>query len=213
MSMRPKQFTMTLVTPSATNICASQTPGGAGNLTINGTLASGGAVSMSDGYLLTIVSAANLSARTFVVTGTDADGQTQTESIVGPNATTVTGTKYFKTVSQISIDAAAAGALTVGTSDAAIMKTFPVSNRFMSSEVIGFMVDVTGTVNYTVQYTMQDVQNGAQPSTLTWLSHDTVASATADVGGNFVVPIRAMRMKVNSYSAGAALVLDVLHAS
>lgn len=213
MSMRPKQFTMTLVTPSATNICASQTPGGAGNLTINGTLASGGAVAMSDGYLLTIVSGADISNRTLTVTGTDADGQAQTETITGPNVTTVTGTKYFKTVSQIAISGAAAGALTVGTSDAAVLKTVPVSNRFHYSEVIGLMVDVTGTANYTVQYTMQDVQNSAQPSTLTWLSHDTMVAATADAGGNFVVPISALRMKVNSYSAGAILKLDMLHTS
>jgi len=211
MSMRPQQFTMTLVAPSTSNICASQTPAGAGNLTINGTLASGGAVSLSDGYLVSITSASNISARTFTVTGTDADGQAQTSTITGPNATTVYGTKYFKTISSISVDAATGAALTVGTDDAAVSKTYPTSNAYMGSEVIGLMVDVTGTVNYTLQYTMQDVQNGAQPSTLTWISHDYIAAQTADVGGNITVPVRAIRMKINSYSSGAIVVTDVLH--
>ncbi len=40
-----------------------------------------------------------------------------------------------------------------------------------------------------------------------------MVAATADAGGNFVVPISALRMKVNSYSAGAILKLDMLHTS
>jgi hypothetical protein len=48
------------------------------------------------------------------VTGTDVNGNVQTESITGPATTTVTGTKYFRTVTQVSVDANTAGAITVG---------------------------------------------------------------------------------------------------
>jgi hypothetical protein len=98
-------------------VCQSQTPaaGGSQNLTINGAQASGGVASFNAGRLITIASAADDSARTFVITGTDVNGDAQTETIAGP-ATTVTGTKYFKTVTVVNVDADTAGAITVGMS-------------------------------------------------------------------------------------------------
>ena len=102
-------------------VCASQTPaaGGAQNLTINGAQASGGVATFTAGRLITIASASDDSARTFTVTGTDVNGNTQTETIAGP-ATTVTGTLYFRTVTQVTVDADTAGAITVGMADNAL---------------------------------------------------------------------------------------------
>lgn len=101
----------------ADGVCQSQTPaaGGSQNLTINGAQASGGIASFNAGRLITIASAADDSARTFVITGTDVNGDAQTETIAGP-ATTVTGTKYFKTVTVVTVDDDTAGAITVGMS-------------------------------------------------------------------------------------------------
>ena len=98
-------------------VCQSQTPaaGGSQNLTINGAQASGGVASFNAGRLITIASASDDSARTFVITGTDVNGDAQTETIAGP-ATTVTGTKYFKTVTVVNVDADTAVAITVGMS-------------------------------------------------------------------------------------------------
>ena len=100
----------------ADGVCQSQTPavGGVQNLTINGALASGGVATFVAARLITITSAGADSGRTFTVTGTDVNGNVQTESITGPATTTVTGTKYFRTVTQVSVDANTAGAITVG---------------------------------------------------------------------------------------------------
>lgn len=98
----------------ADGVCQSQTPSGAGNLTINGAQASGGVASFTAARQITIASSSNISNRTFTITGTDAAGNVQVETITGPNNTTVTTTGYFKTVTQIAISGAAAGALTVG---------------------------------------------------------------------------------------------------
>jgi hypothetical protein len=96
-------------------VCQSQTPaaGGVQNLTINGALSSGGVATFVAARFITIASAADDSARTFTVTGTDVNGRVQTEVIAGP-ATTVTGTRYFRTVTQVSVDGNTAGAITVG---------------------------------------------------------------------------------------------------
>lgn len=105
----------------ADGVCQSQTPaaGGEQNLTINGALSSGGVATFTAARLITIASAADDSARTFTVTGTDVNGVAQTETIAGP-ATTVTGTLYFRTVTQVTVDDDTAGAITVGMANDAV---------------------------------------------------------------------------------------------
>jgi hypothetical protein len=99
----------------ADGVCQSQTPaaGGEQALTINGALSSGGVATFVAARFITIASAADDSARTFTVTGTDVNGNVQTEVIAGP-ATTVTGTLYFRTVTEVLVDDDTAGAITVG---------------------------------------------------------------------------------------------------
>jgi len=99
----------------ADGVCQSQTPGAGGeqNLTINGALSSGGVATFVAARLITIASASDDSGRTFTITGTDVNGNAQTETIAGP-ATTVTGTLYFRTVTQVTVDDDTAGAITVG---------------------------------------------------------------------------------------------------
>lgn len=98
----------------ADGVCQSQTPAAAGNLTINGAQASGGVASFTAARQITIASTSNIANRTFTITGTDAAGNTQSETLVGPNNSTVTTAAYFKTVTQVAISGAAAGAVTVG---------------------------------------------------------------------------------------------------
>ena len=72
----------------------------AGAYTLNGALKD-----FTDlGAVVQITSTGNDSSGTFTVTGTDMNGQTQTETIAGANASAATGTKIFKTVGGISVD-------------------------------------------------------------------------------------------------------------
>lgn len=97
--------------PAATDrdgIAEAQQLVGAGDLVLDGAGVSGGsyAAGFDGGRKITLYSAGNLSARTFTVTGTDKDGAAQTENLTGPNNSTVTGTKYFQTVTQIAVNGA-----------------------------------------------------------------------------------------------------------
>ena len=85
-------------------VAALQTLGGAGNLTLAG--GATGFAGNNMGQKITLTSGGNISAVTFTITGTDADGNTQSEDIAGPNATTVATTKYYASVTQIAADAA-----------------------------------------------------------------------------------------------------------
>ena len=124
--IRSKYFAADTTAADADGVCQSQTPaaGGVQNLTINGALASGGVATFSAARLITITSAGADSGRTFTVTGTDVNGAAQTDTITGPATTTVTGTKYFRTVTQVSVDANTAGAITVGMANNAVEVIF-----------------------------------------------------------------------------------------
>ena len=83
-------------------LAATQSTAINSNFIINGALASEASTGLN--AFISISSATNNSSATFTITGTDIDGNAQTEIITGVNNNTVTGTKVFKTVSQISND-------------------------------------------------------------------------------------------------------------
>lgn len=206
--MRPKTFNLTLATPDADGISVAQQLGGAGNLTITGALASGGVATLGtkEAHQVGIASAGNLSALTFTVTGTDVDGRTISEAIAGPNNNTVETTKYFKTVTQVAVNGAVGTDVTVGTVDEIQFKTIPLDFK-LPYFVYGFQVDISGTISYTVIHTMNNVLAGDVP---TWFDHDTVVNKTVDVTDNYVIPVAATSVKINSYTAGATLAFSLI---
>ena len=153
----------------ADGVCQSQTPaaGGEQNLTINGALSSGGVATFVAARLITIASASDDSGRTFTITGTDVNGNAQTETIAGP-ATTVTGTLYFRTVTQVTVDDDTAGAITVGMANDALDVIFAERARLKGVFIVNSTV--AGVVTFT---------NGS-PTGIEKLKLGTVASATAE---------------------------------
>jgi hypothetical protein len=84
-------------------------------------------------------------------------------------------------------------------------------DQYISPFNVGLGVDVSGTVNYTVQHTFDDVfAAGYNPATGTWLNHPTLAAQSADADGNYAFPVSAIRLTVNS--GGGSAVLNVLQA-
>jgi hypothetical protein len=66
---------------------------------------------------------------------------------------------------------------------------------------VGFDVVVSGTVNYTIQHTFDDIFNSAV--TPVWFNHPTVFSQSANADGNYAFPVRGIKVLVNS-GAGTA---------
>ena len=109
--------------PDGISVAASVS--GAANLTIGGTLASGGSVTFDSPRNVTILSAADDSGITFTVTGTDESGTSATETITGADTGTATGTSFFATVTQIATSGSSAGNVSAGsgTSICGVMST------------------------------------------------------------------------------------------
>jgi hypothetical protein len=103
---------------AATAVCAAQAVAGAGNATINGTLATSSVATFDYARAFSIITsnAAN-TTQTVTITGTDYYGQTQTQTLTCNGTTTVTSTKTFKTITQVAVSAALTGNLSVGSGD------------------------------------------------------------------------------------------------
>lgn len=74
--------------------------------------------------------------------------------------------------------------------------TFAVLDHYISPFNIGIGVVTSGTVNYTIQHTFDDILNSAV--TPTWFSHPTLAAQSASADGNYAFPVRAVKVLVNS---------------
>lgn len=189
-------------------IAEDQTTVGAGDLTLNGALVSSGTATMAEAQIVSIESTGNLSAITFTVTGTDADGTIISEDVTGPNAATVTSAAYFKTVTQIAVDAAVGTNVEVGVAASNGMVTRSVTTSWWHAPFnVSLSVElVTDTGTFGAQYTVDKPDGSYATSFATdanWrdaqgLDPDT-NTATGD--DNIVVPVRAVRGKVTTATA------------
>jgi len=66
---------------------------------------------------------------------------------------------------------------------------------------VGLGIVVSGTVNYTIQHTFDDIYNSS--ITPVWFSHPTLLNLTVNADGNYAFPVRAVKILVNS-GAGSA---------
>lgn len=147
---------------------------------------------------------ATLAGVTFTIVGTDADGAPKTETgLVGPaSASTVTSTGYFKTVTGIQ-PSATMGALVVSVGIAAPSLSPTIALDWRS--IVGAMhqVEVSGTINFTVQETV-DKLYGAAADTLSWGALSSgLSSKTATTTAQGLLGGNGARILVNSVTNGA----------
>lgn len=187
-----------LTTADADGICQSQTPAGAGNLTINGALATGGVATMDVARRVLLTTVSNESAKTFTIYGTDWFGNSISEAVTGPNATTGYTELDFKTVTRVAVSAATTGAVTVGTNGIASSQPLPLD--IWGRPEVSLQTVVTGTVNYTVQQTLDEMFAVATASSPNWFNHPdaTLVGATAGQQGNYAYIPAGVRLLINS---------------
>lgn len=187
-----------LTSGSATAVATAQTPGAAGNLTINGGLASGGVATMDKARRILVTTVSDESAKTLTIYGTDWNGNLISEVMTGPNATTAYTNMDFATVTRVAVSAAFTGNVSVGTNGIA-------SSRWVAMDGYGWaqialQCDVTGTANGTVQQTVDDVLNLSAPYLTKWLNHpdSNLVSFTANVQGNYAAIPSFVKVTLNS---------------
>ncbi len=190
---------------SANDIALSQTPGAAGALTINGSLAVT-TLGVTTAVLATpqrvLITTADTTT-TFTITGTTASGALLTESFLVTGGSTYSALDYA-VVTSIKVNQGTTAAVTVGTNG--IGSTPWVRCDEWANAQIAIQCNVTGTVNYTVQSTLDDPNRPWDtpplPSAMTWVNtSDTAAvGATATVQTNFAYCPTFVRVLLNSGS-------------
>lgn len=62
---------------------------------------------------------------------------------------------------------------------------------------MGISLNLTGSINVTIQYTLDDVYNTPQSSWL-WINHPTLQNISADTAGSIQFPVTGIRIYVNT---------------
>lgn len=205
--MRPKTFTFSPVTTSSAGFKSGAT-GATWTLTTTAT-------TDGLGHQVTIKNntVTDHSAKTATLVGTDVDGNslTATMSLPGPSATT-TSTAYFKTLTSITPSATiGADTMDIGWTVPAITPTFVLDHIKVTTGGVAMECIVTGTINYKVQHTLENVFGTTNPSTaLNWLDHSTITAKTASTDGNYAFPVRAVRFVVNTVTNGATVTFTIV---
>jgi hypothetical protein len=189
-----------LAAADADGICQSQTPN-AGDLTLNGALVTSGVAIMDNPRRVLITTAGNESSQTFTLYGTNWSGNTISETMTGPNATIGQSVLDYKTVTRIAISGNAAAALTVGTSGVGGSQWVRFDGWSTGGAAI--QLTVSGTVNYTLQQTLDDPNSAfasITPSSMTWVdsSDVSVVAATTTKQTNYLFPPMFARIQINS---------------
>lgn len=223
--MQPIYVSKSLVAASANNIAQSQTPGGAGNLTLNGSTVVGGVAVLDTSRQVLITQAASEVGHTFTVYGEGEGGVALQEAVAGSAGASVATTQSFKKVTRVAVSAATTGAVQVGTNTVGSSRWIQVSAD-LTPVNIALAVLVAGTVNFTVNYTYEDPSGTyPNPATAQTVGYQTTptgpliaaptafaitalsAKAATTDGGNLTTPVTAVQLQINSGTGTAVLVI------
>ena len=79
---------------------------------------------------------------------------------------------------------------------------------------LGMAFEVNGTINYTLQYTLDDIQSPAQIAEgLTWWNMTGMTNLTANAAGALTIPCTAVSILINSYIGNANIDATFIQAS
>ena len=180
----------------------SSTPS-AGAVSLDGALVTGGVAYLGDARRVLVTTAGNETGKTITITGTDANGNIQTDTVSLPNTSTVYTSLDFLTVTGITISATAAAAIIVGTNGIDGSRWVRL-NDFAPSN-ISIQCDVSGTVNFTVQSTLDDPNDPFSPTPaedVVWVDSSDLAvvAANSTQQSNFLFTPKYAKILINSGS-------------
>jgi len=207
--MRPIQKTISYAAADPNSAVTAETPVDGVDLTLGGAFASGGVVTFPEATSVDFTSSSDLSDTTFTVFGTDASGLTQSENVVGPNNSTTSTVKLFKTITAISVATAVTytvETVEVGNPDTPSFGTgdwWPL-DIYVPNQVTTISVnELDGAITYSVEYTNEDPFDTS--ITQLAVAHPAAAftSATTDQTHSTTVLMRAVRVNFTAGSGTA----------
>lgn len=210
--MRPITVTAgPLAAADADGIAQAQQP--ASTFTLNGALVSGGVAQLGAPRRVLITTTADETSVTFTVTGANRAGDVLSEDVAGVNNTSTYTALDFYTVTSVTNSAALAGNVTIGTNG--IGGSPWVRLDTWALPAVAVQVNVSGTVNYTLQQSLDDPNDPTNPvaaASMVWINSadTTVVGATASAQTNYAFAPRFVRILLNSGSGTATATISQL---
>ena len=191
-----------LAAASADNIALSQTVTGAAAVTLNGSTVTGGVAVLDAPRRGLITNVGNDSGITFTVAGTTYGGASVSQTVQGTSGSTVATTVDFATVTSITTSGSTSvSGITVGTNGVGGSSWLRLDD--WAPAIWTVQVDVSGTINYSVQTTMDDPNDPSNAVTIPnvqWVScsDSNVVSQSTNKYGASTGASRYVRVLVNS---------------
>jgi hypothetical protein len=176
------------------------------NVALNGTLVSVQGVAVLPTPQRVLITTAD-STTVFTIVGADKNGNLLTENLTS-NGTSVQSTLDYATITAINVNQTTTAAITVGTNG--VGSTSWVRLDEWANTQCSIQIDVVGTVNYSVQSSMDDpnsATNPVTPSAMVWISsNDTnVVGATSSLQTNYLFAPTWVRCLLNSGSGSISM--------
>lgn len=207
--MRPITIKLSPSAANAANIAASQTPGAAGNLTLTALASSG----LEMARILLLTTNADETSKSFVVTGTDADGSVISETVTGVSSSTAVTVNAYKTVTSIHVSAATTAAITWGTRGTTLVgnsATIPLN--FYERTPATIAIEISGTANVSIIETFDDVLGSVTGANATFMAAQTgLTSQSSTTNSTLTTNCTGIRVQLNSYSTGAVVTTRIIH--
>lgn len=220
---RPINFKITPANQGTTTISLAQTVSGASVFLLNGALAGGpydvnsvtyqhgGSVKV--GRQLSFTSTGNISAVTMTITGTDANGDAQSETMAGPNNNTVYSVKYYNTITSVATSGSVGTNTSIGTYGFA-SQTLPLNYYRRIEHTLD--IECTGTITFTIQETFNDVYSD---ESIIWQNVPSMtnkvitSSVPAAVNQQGTLNAIATRFVANTYTNGATAKVIIIQSA
>jgi hypothetical protein len=212
----PVAVTETITGPNASTVSSANVYAIIVSITVSAgttgaiTVGTYGTATLDTARRVLFTSAGNDSGITFAIAGTDENGQSISEAVTGANASTAATALNYATVTSIKPSAAVASTLTVGTNGVA--SRMVRLDDYASNAQAAIAVVVSGTVNYSVQTSMDDpgwLYSGITPQAMSWIdsTDSAVVSATATKSSTLTVAPLFVRLLLNSGTGTATLTI------
>lgn len=203
-------YTKSLAAADDDGVCASQSIGAAGNLTINGALASGGIATLDTARRVLLTFASDESANTFRVYGLNAaNGNPIFEDVAGTAPGTAPTLQDFYSVTRVAVSGATAGNVKVGTDGVGSTPWVLINDHITPVHVALGVTLNSGAANWSIEET-DDPPQGVAPNfgNLPWQSPSipvavpdpVLQGMTVSAFGSIDEPRRAWRLTINSGS-------------
>lgn len=213
--MRPITFTYAPTATDADALCLAQQVASGAAMLLNGVLANsaGTLCTMGDQQVITVTTTQDNTLVTATITGKDRQGNTASESKALGNSTLISFSKYYYTVSSITVNAAVTANLTVGVNG--LGGSQPYALDIYSSPVdASIVVDTaTGSPTYKAQYTYDDIFAETWPnSTQHWFDSASMTGKTAAFVDTVSTPVAAVRIVITTQASSQSLSGRILQA-